>query len=271
MTASAYNLQDAIQWAHLVNDAYNLYQANKHNTNPKPPQNLTPGWNLIANLTVDAVAGLIDNKELMGFLVQSQSDPSHIGIVYRGTDSLMDWLEDFEFRKVPFTDIPNGGHTEHGFTQLYRSVLVEHPGDADVPPQTLNDFLASLHMEPWNAARVTVTGHSLGAALAILTAAGLAVSKPELPLEIYSFAAPRVGDHTFAATYNALVPNSYRIYNKPDLVPHVPISLLGYEQVDAGVEIDSHDDPNIKRNIIAYHSILTYIDVLTRQEQGAVK
>ncbi|HEU4963309.1 MAG TPA: lipase family protein [Bacilli bacterium] len=265
--SNAFNVQSAIVWAQLVEAAYTYFDRNRHNVDPNPPQAdaLPTGWHVLANLRVKEVLGLFKEQELIGFIVQSDTDPEHLGIVFRGTDGVMDWVEDLEFRMEPFTLIPNGGKTERGFTNVYESVLVEKPGDPSATPQTLDQFLETLHLEPYNAERVTVTGHSLGGAVAILAAVGLASKQPDLNLEIYSFAAPRVGNSEFVSTYNALVPNSFRVFNKPDLVPHVPPELLGYGQVNMSFEVDSHDDPQIKHSILAYHSILTYITMLQRE------
>ncbi|MFN5514748.1 MAG: lipase family protein, partial [Cyanobacteriota bacterium] len=69
-----------------------------------------------------------------------------------------------------------------------------------------------------------VTGHSLGAALAVLCALDLAVNLPDLApqLQLYSYACPRVGDPTFARLHAQRVPNSYRVVNLADAIPILP-------------------------------------------------
>ena len=40
---------------------------------------------------------------------------------------------------------------------------------------------------------------------------------------VYSYASPRTGDPSFASTYNQVVKNSFRIANRLDLVPKLPL------------------------------------------------
>ena len=40
---------------------------------------------------------------------------------------------------------------------------------------------------------------------------------------VYSYASPRTGDPAFASTYNQVVKNSFRIANRLDLVPKLPL------------------------------------------------
>ena len=40
---------------------------------------------------------------------------------------------------------------------------------------------------------------------------------------VYTYASPRTGDPSFASTYNQVVKNSFRIANRLDLVPKLPL------------------------------------------------
>jgi len=77
--------------------------------------------------------------------------------------------------------------------------------------------------------RVYVTGHSMGAAIATLAAADLYAITPDLSL--YTFGSPRVGDEKFAAHIDRIIPDTYRIVNSQDLVPHLPQRFLGFRHV----------------------------------------
>ncbi|RCN28419.1 triacylglycerol lipase [Ancylostoma caninum] len=72
--------------------------------------------------------------------------------------------------------------------------------------------------------KVAFTGHSLGGALATLAAARAARQGLRRGNEIlvYTFGAPRVGDSTFAANFNRIIPNCYRVVFRHDIVPHLP-------------------------------------------------
>src|SRR5471032_2214329 len=47
---------------------------------------------------------------------------------------------------------------------------------------------------------------------------------------VYSYASPRAGDGAFAAMYNHLVPDTFRIANRVDIVPKLPLPPL-YDHV----------------------------------------
>eukprot|EP00173_Palmaria_palmata_P001188 Plantae.Rhodophyta-Palmaria_palmata.ctg16359.p1 GENE.Plantae.Rhodophyta-Palmaria_palmata.ctg16359~~Plantae.Rhodophyta-Palmaria_palmata.ctg16359.p1 ORF type:complete len:360 (+),score=94.92 Plantae.Rhodophyta-Palmaria_palmata.ctg16359:102-1082(+) len=71
-------------------------------------------------------------------------------------------------------------------------------------------------------------GHSLGGALASLSAAdtaarhGKGAGNDELKIVMVNFGSPRVGNGAFALQYNELVPNSFRVVNDADLVARMP-------------------------------------------------
>jgi triacylglycerol lipase len=71
------------------------------------------------------------------------------------------------------------------------------------------------------------TGHSLGAALAVL-AAETAFDKGITAAAVFTFGMPRAGGPTFAARYNGkLGDRSYRLVHGGDIVPCVPDALIG--------------------------------------------
>lgn len=77
---------------------------------------------------------------------------------------------------------------------------------------------------------VVITGHSLGGALASLTAAFLAHEKviPSEKMFLYTFGMPRVGNKAYALKHDQLVNNSWRVVHFKDVVAHLPpCSLLG--------------------------------------------
>ncbi|CAI7808021.1 unnamed protein product, partial [Closterium sp. NIES-53] len=84
---------------------------------------------------------------------------------------------------------------------------------------------------------IMVTGHSLGGALSTLFTYDLAQSDIKkqhgFNLSLYNFGSPRVGNHAFAARFNQLVGDSWRIANDHDIVPRVP--YVFYKHVATGV------------------------------------
>ncbi len=81
------------------------------------------------------------------------------------------------------------------------------------------------------------TGHSLGAAIAII-AAQHAEGRNRTPAAVYGYGTPRVGGATFQTRYNdRLGDRTYRHVNGRDLVARVPMAFLGYRHVGHVLEI----------------------------------
>ena len=79
--------------------------------------------------------------------------------------------------------------------------------------------------------QVLVTGHSLGSSEAAICAATISHLKYVDPskLLLVTFGGPRTGDKTFADGFPKLVPETYRVVHRDDLIPHLPPpGVLGY-------------------------------------------
>jgi hypothetical protein len=259
MPLQAYNNSDAIFWGEFINVVYQMFENSGGSVAPPQPANFPKGWKLLADLSVGP-GFLFPDAELIGVIAFNEKNPSQLAVVFRGTDSIWDWVKDGEFFRVPFSEVPNGGWTEYGFTSLYRTLKVWAPGGAAAEGvtdgQSLTDWAAGLDAN----VKPVIAGHSLGGALAILHAA--VVGSRGLANQLYTMAAPQVGDWQFVQTFEHLPSDSSRIYNKPDWVPALPGALLGYHQVPTGIEINSLNYPQIKKSIYCYHALYTYLYVL---------
>jgi triacylglycerol lipase len=124
-------------------------------------------------------------------------------LVFRGTNDLKDWVTNLDTVTV---ENSQGGSVHKGFKNALDKVW-----------PSLQPVLDNLDTP------VFFTGHSLGGALAVAAAA----RSVKLPLAVYSFGSPRVGNSDF----NALLEASpvYRIVNNSDLVPTLPPSKFGFK------------------------------------------
>uniref|UniRef100_A0A1I7Y4M5 Lipase_3 domain-containing protein n=1 Tax=Steinernema glaseri TaxID=37863 RepID=A0A1I7Y4M5_9BILA len=66
---------------------------------------------------------------------------------------------------------------------------------------------------------IWVTGHSLGGALASLTALKLVTGEG---IQLVTFGEPRIGDYHFAYTLRSFLPNMFRVVHGSDPIPHGP-------------------------------------------------
>lgn len=107
-----------------------------------------------------------------------------------------------------------GADTHFGFTKAFEAVW-----------ETVGTAMTTC------AKPIFITGHSLGAALAVL--ASKRASDSALPhVATYTFGLPRVGGEIFANAYNAtLGATTYRLVHGNDVVAAVPMSRLGFRHV----------------------------------------
>lgn len=141
---------------------------------------------------------------------------NNIFIAWRGTESIKDWLTDASIRKVKFFGDNCKLKVHGGFYDCYSEVRAR--------------LLSSLYRQfnNFKANAVIVTGHSLGGALATISAFDISknnnINKDTALKNICSFTygSPRVGNFTFKTEYNKVVPNTYRFIHDVDIVPRVP-------------------------------------------------
>lgn len=135
-------------------------------------------------------------------------------LVFRGTDSDADWVENLKFDQEDYSPVKGYGKTNLGFTEIYcsmRQAILDTLASID-PPQTL-----------W------ITGHSLGSALSTLAVPDLCANgvRPDgFRMVHINFASPRTGDPVFANAYDACGVPTYRLVNTCDIVPTVPASVV---------------------------------------------
>lgn len=82
---------------------------------------------------------------------------------------------------------------------------------------------------------IYVTGHSLGGALATCCAYDLAMRNKQgramwSDIECYTFGSPMVGGKAFIESFDAIIPNCWRVVNENDAVSLVP-RMMGYAHV----------------------------------------
>jgi len=161
----------------------------------------------------------------LGFVLSSSRNNI---IVFRGTQRQTEWLNNFTALQKNYTDPVSGryiGKVHRGFINNYLEIVKPLPREI---AKQLNPSLPCY-----------ITGHSLGAALAILTALDLALNIPQLKhqLQLYTYASPRVGDPTFALVHNQMVPNNYRVFNLADAITLMPpTKTVGGVYVHVGQE-----------------------------------
>ena len=151
--------------------------------------------------------GLIAVKQLSGFGYIARGTSAYAGdilIATRGTDTMYDWLSNFN---VAVQKGPGGTPVHAGFHEVWKSFAAE---------------IASF-VRGQNIATVHCVGHSLGGALATLNADHF--SSLGTAVKLYTFGSPRVGDLFFSRSLSQRVgaENIYRVHHHADPVPKIPL------------------------------------------------
>ena len=131
---------------------------------------------------------------------------THAVLSFRGSDpvTLPSWVTDVVVRLVKSNHYE--GRVHSGFslalTRAWRKIEPALDQAGDKP--------------------LFITGHSMGGALAVLTACRLEkLGRP--PVAVYTFGAPRIGDLGFCSRYSL---PTYRVVNRLDLVPEMPLASV---------------------------------------------
>uniref|UniRef100_A0A0N4Z635 Lipase_3 domain-containing protein n=1 Tax=Parastrongyloides trichosuri TaxID=131310 RepID=A0A0N4Z635_PARTI len=87
------------------------------------------------------------------------------------------------------------------------------------------DYISEVFkVDEYKTYKLSVTGHSLGGALAALCAIRVQMEgyRESNNITLYTFGEPRVGSASFAFKFDDLVPHSWRVVHALDIVPHLP-------------------------------------------------
>lgn len=190
-----------------------------------------------------------EETEWFGYIIESDDA---IIVAFRGTVTNYDWIADAEVFQDPFPYASHGGAVHHGFLHIYSSCR--------------DQIMKILRERPRNKT-LFITGHSLGAALAVLNAYDTSLNLDFNHVMMVNFGGPRVGDPTFCSIYNCKLFKSYRIVNLFDLIPTLPSKktpwffgkVYKYKHVKGAIGIAEQRGTNHLN-----HSLDTYIDGLKK-------
>lgn len=171
--------------------------------------------------------------------VSSQREMMKLGrrdilISFRGTVTQSEWVANFMSALTPARLDPHDPRmdvkVELGFLSLYTSTdSCCRFGHASCRDQLLGEVSRIINKYKGEEVSITVAGHSMGSSLAMLLAydiAELGLNKvglnEEIPITVYSFAGPRVGNSGFKRRCEELGVKVLRVVNVNDPVTKVP-------------------------------------------------
>lgn len=177
-----------------------------------------PSWVSTQSSWIGYVAVCTDKHEI------ARLGRRDVVIAYRGTATCMEWLENL---RATLTCLPNDMSLENrewmvqsGFLSMYTSSNDKRASLQDSIRDEIDKILQKYADEPLS---ITVTGHSLGAALATLTAHDITTTFKHAPLvTVVSFGGPRVGNKSFRCQLERSGTKVLRIVNSDDPITKVP-------------------------------------------------
>jgi hypothetical protein len=179
----------------------------------------------VRNDVESAEAGLAD-PQAFGYVVR-EAGTNHVLVCIRGTQTAGEWAANFTAVPNPFSLAPSFGLVHLGFERMERRVR-----------RTIEQGLEAVAADT----RITVVGHSLGGAMAILAAVDVKLRMGKSNVDVCTFGGPRVGKFIFRHQFNRLIPESYRVSNQGDIVPHVPPLVTGWCHIGEEIEVDGNID-----------------------------
>ncbi|PSS26397.1 Phospholipase [Actinidia chinensis var. chinensis] len=214
-----------------------------------------------------------------------------IVIAFRGTATCLEWLENL---RATLTELPNVGldpgpdhkepMVESGFLSLYTSGTKTSPSLQHLVREEIKKLLRCYINEPLS---LTITGHSLGAALATLAAYDIKTHFESAPLvTVISFGGPRVGNQSFRQCLEKQGTKVLRIVNSDDLITKVPgfvvnggdddvagndwikkrvgdVPRWAYADVGCELRLRSRDSPYFSGgNVATCHELKTYLHLV---------
>ena len=186
--------------------------------------------------------GIFDKEHPMGFVATSE-DGKNAYLIFRGTVTTQEFVKDAKIKWQPYM-LSNWGRVALGFFEVYMACRESFIKNLDGLGSDLNLY---------------ISGHSLGAALSVLSLPDVVKATHFKQPVLYNFGCPRVGDNDFVTAYNTLPgQTSYRVNNSSDLVTNVPPPApLYYSHVDVPVEF------NVQKNDVGKnHSMDLYVEQL---------
>jgi len=193
------------------------------------------GANCDANPTFQPVASGGDGDDVQFWYVGVDPTLQTVVVGHQGTDpkKLMPLLTDADF----FLDELD----QNLFPGIDPAIKV-HNGFAESQAETASDVLAAVStaLEQSGLNDVTVVGHSLGAAIALLDGMFLPLQLPGVNVKVIGYGMPRVGNQAFADFVDANV-DVTRVTHKNDVVPILPGRFLGFHHASGEKHIQADD------------------------------
>ncbi|MQL95119.1 hypothetical protein Taro_027783 [Colocasia esculenta] len=272
--------REIIRYGEFVQVAYHAFHSDaaKRPSDPRhvalPDRSYRVTRGLYATSSIEAprwVDGMApwmrQRSSWIGFVAVCDSDREiqrmgrrDIVIALRGTATALEWAENFRANLVSVSEnSADGGKVEAsgepkvecGFWSLFTTGSKRAPSLCDMVVEEVQRLMKVYKGEQLS---ITVTGHSLGAALAVLVADELRVRSggPDAPpVAVFSFGGPHVGNRAFAERVRTRGVKVLRVVNERDVITKVPGVFAGQQKVaEEEREREKEKEEDSRREVI---------------------
>ncbi|CUS15272.1 unnamed protein product, partial [Tuber aestivum] len=213
--------------------------------NHVPGTEVTCKDNICPQVTANSITTIIEfadttSADTTGIVARDDTRRT-ITVVFRGSMSLRNWFTNIQLLWKDASVFCPNCKLHSGFYNAFINAF---------PPilTSVNSLRAQ-----YPSYKLVVTGHSLGGALATITATEF--RRLGYTTELYTYGAPRIGNNKFSEFVTQSSGN-YRVTHLNDPVPRLPPVALGYYHISPEYWI-SYGDSNIKASHVKiYQGIL---------------
>jgi len=219
---SSTQIQGFDPFTHFASTAY---------CNPSSTISWSCGANCNANPDFIPVAAGGDGSSVQFWYVGYSPSQATVVVGHQGTDTSQ--IEAIATDADAFL-----GTLDPGLFPGVSSSVEVHNGFRDEQAKTASQVLSAVQtaIAQHGATRVTIVGHSLGAAIALLDGVFLPLHIGGVSFRTIGYGMPRVGNQAFADYVDSHISLTH-VNNKKDLVPILPGRFLGYHHPSGEVHI----------------------------------
>ncbi|KAF2653939.1 alpha/beta-hydrolase [Lophiostoma macrostomum CBS 122681] len=180
-----------------------------------------------ANTTSLIEYQIITSTDVTGYVAVDHTN-SLVVVAFRGSSSVKNWFTNLDF-KLTNTDLCDGCTAHNGFWQSW--------------VDSRDDILGAIknYKTAYPGYKLVSTGHSLGGAIATLSAAQLRHDGYDVAL--YTFGAPRIAGTKLSSYITNQPGGNYRVTHWNDPVPNLPPIAMGFVHVSPEYYINK---PNLQ-------------------------
>ena len=174
-----------------------------------------------------------DGGNNLGF-VGYQPSIAAIVVSFRGSTTFQNWVDNLDLLLVNYSKCSDCS-VHSGFQNIKNSLIDQ-----------VKNAVAALNSQ-YPSYNILVTGHSLGGALATLTALDLVGIYGSRRIHLYNYGSPRVFNDVGANYADSKLSNVARRTHRQDIVVHLPWTIQGYRHI-SGEIYENGEDTNFAPN-----------------------